>query len=140
MWLLDTDHLSILERSGSSAFPLQMRLEQVPVEEVGTTIVNYEEQMRGWLAEAARANTPVRVQEAYALLEEHIATFRNLEILFFNAEPSNRFTLLRQAKVRVGTKDLRIAAICLANDAILLTRNSKTFGQVPKLKFEDWSG
>ena len=95
MWVLDTDHLSILEWSGSSAFSLQMRLGQVPVEEVGTTIINYEEQMRGWLAEAARANTLVRVQEAYALLEEHIATFRELEILSFNAEASSHFALLR---------------------------------------------
>lgn len=50
MWLLDTDHLSILQRGGSTALPLQMRLGRVPVEEVGTTIINYEEQMRGWLA------------------------------------------------------------------------------------------
>lgn len=95
--------------------------------------------MRGWLAEAARANTPVRVQEAYALLEEHIATFWELEILSFNAEASSHFALLRQAEVRIGTKDLRIAAICLANNATLLSRNLQHFQQVPGLKAEDWS-
>lgn len=128
MWLLDTDHLSILQRGGSAALPLQMRLRQVPVEEVGTTVINYEEQMRGWLAEAARANTPARVRDAYALPEEHIANFRNLEVLPFGAEPSDQFELLRQAKIRIGTKDLRIAAICLRH-----------FEQVPNLKAEDWS-
>ncbi len=95
--------------------------------------------MRGWLAEAAAAKTPTRIQETYALLEEHIATFRDLPILSFGTEPSGRFAVLRASKVRVGTKDLRIAAICLANDATLLTRNAKDFALVPGLKFEDWS-
>jgi len=33
------------------------------------------------------------------------------------------FERLKQAKIRIGTMDLKIAAIALANDATLLTRN-----------------
>ena len=69
MWVLDTDHLTILERKGAAALPLQIQLRQVPLSEVGTTVVNYEEQMRGWLAQAAQANTIGKMIEAYALLE-----------------------------------------------------------------------
>ena len=139
MWLLDTDYLSILERGGSDALPIQMRLDQVPVDEVGTTIVNYEEQMRGWLSRAAQASTPTQLQRTYALLEDHVATFRALTVLSFDAQAASEFERLVKARIRIGTMDLRIAAICLANDATLLTRNSKDFGQVPELKFEDWS-
>ena len=39
----------------------------------------------------------------------------------------------------IGTHYLKIAAICLAHDATLLTRNLKDFGQVPSLLVEDWS-
>jgi tRNA(fMet)-specific endonuclease VapC len=35
--------------------------------------------------------------------------------------------------------DLKIAAICLANDATLLTRNSTDFGKVPALRTENWT-
>lgn len=54
-------------------------------------------------------------------------------------EPSSQFERLRQAKIRIGTKDLRIAAICLATGATLLTRNLRHFEQVPGLIAEDWS-
>jgi tRNA(fMet)-specific endonuclease VapC len=35
--------------------------------------------------------------------------------------------------------DLKIAAIAIANDAILLTRNLKDFGQIEELRAEDWT-
>ncbi len=138
-WALDTDHLSILERGGSAALPLQMRMGQVVGYEIGTTIVSYEEQMRGWLAYAAQARTPERLIQAYSRLELHIQTFRDTPLLPYNVLAADEFERLQQAHIRIGTSDLRIAAICLANDATLLTRNLKDFGKVPGLRAEDWS-
>lgn len=133
-WALDTDHLSILERGGSTALPLQMRTGQIAGSEIGTTIVSYEEQMRGWLAYAAQARTPERLIQAYSRLEVHIQTFRDTPLLPYNARAASEFGRLQQAHIRIGTSDLRIAAICLANDATLLTRNLKDFGKVPGLQ------
>ncbi len=45
-WLLDTDHLTLLQRGGGTALPLQLRLAEFPASEFATTIINYEEQMR----------------------------------------------------------------------------------------------
>ncbi len=139
MWLLDTDHLTILERGGSTALPLQMRLGRVSASGVDTTIVSYEEQMRGWLSEVARANTPEKIIFSYALLRRHVENFRDFLILPFDETASKQFQALRQSRLSIGTKDLRIASICLANDATLLTRNLKDFSKVPGLRAEDWS-
>jgi len=139
MWLLDTDHLTILERGGSMALPLQMRLGQVPVQDIDMTIISCEEQMRGWLARTAQARTPSERVKTYQLLRKHIDTFADFAIFAFDEAASSQFERLRQASIRIGTNDLKNAAICLANDVTLLTRNLKDFSKVPGLRAEDWS-
>lgn len=42
-------------------------------------------------------------------------------------------------KIRIGTQDLRIAAIVISQNAILVTRNQRDFSRIPGLQFEDWT-
>jgi len=46
---------------------------------------------------------------------------------------------LKSKKIRIGTMDLKIAAIAIANDAILVTRNLVDFEKVPGLNAQDWT-
>ena len=39
----------------------------------------------------------------------------------------------------IGPNDLKIAAICLAHGATLVTSNTEEFGRVTGLKLEDWT-
>ena len=58
MFVLDTDHLSVLEWADNSATRrLLQRLSRISPEEATTTIITFEEQMRGWLAYLSRART-----------------------------------------------------------------------------------
>jgi tRNA(fMet)-specific endonuclease VapC len=139
MYLLDTDHLSILEYDSVNSLTLQMRLDHVAPEEIATMIITYEEQMRGWFARAAAANTTDKMRLAYSCLQAHITTFAGIPILPFDDPAIAIYARLRQSKVRIGTMDLKIASIALANDAILLTRNRSDLEKVPDLRFEDWS-
>lgn len=43
MHILDTDHMSILERGGTPALTLTLKLSTLADSEVATTIVSYEE-------------------------------------------------------------------------------------------------
>ena len=140
MYILDTDHLSLLEWGSADSIALQFRLDTVPPERLTTTIVNYEEQMRGWLERAARASTREQLVSSYSRLELHIKTFEGIPLLPFDASAADHFAQLQKAKVRIGTMDLKIAAIALANDATVLTRNIAHFGKISSLKVEDWSG
>lgn len=139
MQILDTDHMTILERGGITAYPLQVRLRQVSVEELATTIISYEEQVRGWLSRVSQARTPERLVEAYKLLQRNMDRYCTATIISYDQSASENFLRLRQAQIRIGTQDLQIAAICLANNATLLSRNLKDFEQVPGLTVEGWS-
>lgn len=95
--------------------------------------------MRGWLARAAQANTVERMIATYARLQTHIETFRHIPVLSFDDRSGAEYERLRKARLRIGTMDLKIAAIALANEALLLTRNINHFERVPGLRVEDWS-
>ena len=45
---------------------------------------------------------------------------------------------LEKAGTPIGSNDFCIAAIALANDCILVTRNTKEFLRIPGLRIEDW--
>lgn len=136
LYVLDTDHISLYQKSHPR---LTARIQAIEAEELAVTIVSAEEQLCGWFAAIRQANSGERLQWAYSGLRQGIAYFNTIHVLDFTQEAINRYLAFRSAKIRIGTQDLRIAAIVLAVDGILLTRNRHDFEQVPGLKFEDWS-
>ena len=95
--------------------------------------------MRGWLAYIAQAQSDERQLEGYARLQALLGDFQARPILDYDAASIAKFRRLRKAKVRLGTMDLKIAAIALAHKARLLTRNLADFRKVPDLQAEDWT-
>lgn len=75
----------------------------------------------------------------YRSLKDLIHDYCSYSIVPYDAEAQARFEDIHRQKLRVGTMDLRIAAIALAKNAALLTRNVRDFRQVPGLRYEDWS-
>ena len=139
MYILDTDHISILDRSGPAAQPLLAKLALVNPNQVATTIITYEEQMRGWLSYTAKTNTIAEQIAAYQKLERHIANYRKILVLSFDEKAGEIFQTLRKQHPRLGTMDLKIAAIAIANQSTLLTRNTKDFSQISNFCIEDWT-
>jgi tRNA(fMet)-specific endonuclease VapC len=137
--LLDTDHMTVLRRGGSSALQLEMRLNDVAEDEVVTCVVVFEEQMRGWMAEIARMHSGAQFVLPYDALATTLAIYCGMTVLPFDAKAAALFDELKRQRVRIGTQDLKIASIALANDATLLTRNTRDFARVPGLTTEDWS-
>lgn len=140
MLVLDTDHMSVLEwADGPAAEQLRQRL-NASAEAKATTIVTYEEQSRGWLAYIARAKSRTDQLDAYRRLSLHLQMYRrpSVTVLDFDEWAESEYRRQRKSGVKIGTLDLRIAAIVLVLDATLLTANAKDFSKVPGLRFEDW--
>src|SRR5579864_8674994 len=129
MVLLDTDHMSLIERGGAECRRIQGRLRTVALDDIATTIISFEEQMRGWLSRIAQAPTPERQIAVYGELKRQLRNYCDIAVIEYDAKAVAVFERLRQARIRIGTMDLKIASIALTNDAILLTRNLTDFGK-----------
>ena len=139
MYILDTDHLSVLDRGGANAQRLLQRLASVSSSQVTASIISYEEQMRGWLSYIAKAQTLDQQVETYKQLERQLANYCAIPILEFDEKAAKESQRLRKEYPRLGTMDLKIASVALANPAVLLTRNSADFKQISSLLTEDWT-
>lgn len=137
IYLLDTDHNTILQRGGAGYDELVNRLAAIAPDDYGTS--SYEEQCKGWTNKINRAATPHARVEAYAQLQENLHFYSGIAVFEYTIQTDAQYVALVKAKVRIGTKDLRIAAITVANNATLLTRNTRDFSKVPGLLFEDWT-
>ena len=139
MILLDTNHVSILRMPPSvRRTRLVERMSLAHTEHFSIPIVAVEETMRGWLAAIAKERLTQRQVAAYRELGSLFEFFVTFTIAPFDQSAADRFDLLQKAKVRIATRDLKIAAISLANSALLLTANRRDFEKVPGLKFENW--
>ncbi len=140
MIILDTDCISLLQRENIIAgSQLQKKLDGFSQDDIFTTIISFEEQMRGWLAFVARSKTPGEQIYAYQRLYSFLNNYRNALIVDFDEKAVEVFQKLKSSKTRVGTMDLKIAAIAIANDAILVSRNLSDFAQIPGLTVNDWT-
>ena len=93
---------------------------------------------QGWTAEINRRKPGREQLRAYDQFQNAIEDFAGLAILRFDEDAAAAFHRLLSDRVRIGTMDLKIAAICLAHDLMLLTRNLVDFDKVPGLRVENW--
>lgn len=135
--ILDTNHYNELTADSTLGRNAQRRIQQSGAD-VFISIVGVQEVTQGWLALINRKK-PGRAQvHAYTRFQHSIETINKLSILPFDESAAEIFDELRAQRLRVGTMDLKIAAICLAHDAVLLTRNIVEFGRIPSLQVQNW--
>jgi tRNA(fMet)-specific endonuclease VapC len=139
MYLLDTDHLVLLQRQSEPDFGrLRAAMGKHPPSEFFLSLVSLHEQTLGANAFIAKAKTRAAVVRGYQMLELCLIDFGHFQILPFDDPAAAQYEALR-GKVRIGTMDLRIAATALSNSMTVLTRNTIDFQKVPNLLIEDWT-
>lgn len=136
LYVLDTDHLSLNLRGHQQ---VRERLAQIFPDDLAITIITAAEQLRGRLAQVSKAATGDARSTAYQFLRKAIIDLAKLNILDYDATSESIYQELKRQRLHVGSQDLRIAAVTLANHGILVTRNRIDFVQVPGLTLEDWT-
>lgn len=139
LYLLDTDHMTALFRNGVEGKRVEARLKTIAPDDYGTTIISFEEQVRGWLDALNRLKKEGGLMNAYRELEGMRQMYGRFAVWQFNYQADHVHQSMIKANVKTGTQDMLIAAIALANNAVVLTRNRKDFAKVPGLAIEDWT-
>jgi tRNA(fMet)-specific endonuclease VapC len=138
--ILDTDCFTLAQHgSNTEGRTLGERILRESKDDIGVTIITFEEQMRGWLAFVAKARNEENRILAYGRLLEMLGDFAKVRVLAYDQEASFHYLRLMKARLRIGTMDLKIGAIALANSATLITRNMRDFEKIVGLKIEDWT-
>ncbi|NEO84112.1 MAG: type II toxin-antitoxin system VapC family toxin [Spirulina sp. SIO3F2] len=136
LYILDSDHLSLYQRGHP---PLGQRLLTVSPNQLVITVISAEELIRGRLAQIRKASNPLARVSAYHWFAKTLDFLGDFGILDYNIQAEHQFQSLVNQKIRIGSQDLKIAAIVLSQSATLLTRNRRDFERIPGLTFEDWS-
>ncbi|MHC5860161.1 type II toxin-antitoxin system VapC family toxin [Nostoc sp.] len=139
LWILDTDHLSLFQQGHPE---VTQRIKRKNPENLAVTVITLEEKLRGRLKNINEYNNkPLKSDKliaGYKRLADEIEFFKNIRILDFDNRAFENYELLiREKRVRIGTQDLRIAAIAESVDGILVTRNQDF--KKAYLFLEDWT-
>jgi tRNA(fMet)-specific endonuclease VapC len=138
--LFDTDHISILQRKRVADYSsILSHAAPYSAGDFAFSIVSFDEQTRGAHASINAARRPEEIIAGYGLLELALNAYGSMAVLPFDRAAVDVFDRLRSQRVRIGTMDLRIASIALAQGLVVLTRNTRDFGMVPGLTTEDWT-
>lgn len=137
MLVLDTNHMSEIIQQTSTGRALIERLDQSNVP-LATTIISLEEMLRGWMARVRRERDPVAAIPLYGKLQQITELAEHWIILPWDMAAATWLRQLSTNRLRIGTMDLKIASIAIANNATLLSRNLRDFQRIPNLKAEDW--
>ena len=130
MWLLDSNACVVLLNNSSDSLAGRLA-EQRPSEILLCSVV------KGELLYGARKSDHTAAN--LRLLDAFFSRFSSLP---FDDRCAEQYATIRHDLERGGTpigpNDLMIAAISMANGAVLVTHNVREFERVVGLKFEDW--
>jgi tRNA(fMet)-specific endonuclease VapC len=132
MYLFDTDCLSNILKKAPSPLLIK-KLEPLPKGLQFTTSINVSEIYFG----AYRSRNQEKILKAY---EDKV--FPNVNILPFDTDSGKIYgrlkALLEKRGLSKSEPDLRIAAIAIQHNMILVTGNKRHFMNIPGLNMEDW--
>lgn len=130
-YCFDTDVISATIRP-TPPMHLVRRLAMLPPEQQFTTAITVGELLYGAFRVGREALT--------ARVEEVVRSAQT--VLPFDAAAARVFARMKADLERIGTPlaepDLRIAAIAVHHDLVMVTRNVRHFGRVPGLVVENW--
>jgi tRNA(fMet)-specific endonuclease VapC len=137
MIVLDTDTLTLL----LAAQPRVVERHRQEEDEIAIAVVTRIETLQGRFATLLKAADGAELRRGQERLDQADRDLNRFRCIPIDGAVAVEFDRLRVNKKlkKIGRADLLIAAITLANQATLVSRNLKHFLQVPGLQVENWA-
>lgn len=139
IWILDTDHVSHLLQGNKV---VSSRVNRI-LPNLAITVVTVQEIFNGWIVKINSASPSPELVKIYTKLWTNLEFFKQVRILNFDTDAYNCYDHLlkenKQLNKKRLQKDLRIAAIAISVNAVMVTRNKRDFSLIPGLVIEDWT-
>lgn len=116
-YLLDTDHLSIIQRqTGQDYVNLSTRMAQYPLSDFAISIVTSHEQLLGSHTYVSRARNDSEVVKGYEMMVRLVNDFKVIPLVSFDADAATALSQLQAQRIQLARMDSRIAAIALSRN------------------------
>ena len=132
MYCLDSNIIIFALKSESNSKLLEKIISKIGQNLAGTTSINVLELLYYSYKNKATKSLEKRT-EILKILNIYDFDFKAAQIA------SKLKSDLEQKGLQIDNFDLIIASICLTNNLILVTNNTKHFQNIPNLKLEDWT-
>ena len=136
LYVIDTDTISLFRRGHAL---VRQNAARHPPAELAVAILTVEEQLSGWYQMLRRAQQPAQLARAYQELANAVRFYGQWQILPFSVAAIACYDGLRALNLNIRSMDLRIAAVTLEHNGVLVTRNLRDFQRVPNLVVENWA-
>jgi tRNA(fMet)-specific endonuclease VapC len=139
VFLFDTNHISVWQRGEGAEYErLCAHLVNFTGEQIFVCVVSFHEMVNGWNAYSLKKRSSESLVRTYLEFENILKDYSVMQRLSFDRKAAEVFDELNQLRLRVGSMDLRIAAIAIANQMTLITQNTVDFERIPGLSIQDW--
>jgi tRNA(fMet)-specific endonuclease VapC len=129
-YIVDTDILIYFFKNNKKVVE---KFSGISNENIFTTIINYTELLFG-------AYNSIKVEQNLKIFKSFL---EDINVLDFDKAAAEKFAQLKTTLKREGNLvedlDLMIASICLVNNFVLVTNNTKHFSRIEGLSVENWS-
>ena len=137
MILFDTDTLTHFAFGNDN---LRRRIDEAGDEPLAITVITRHEVYRGRTEALLKAANEEELRKAAERYRETEVLLSDFQVVGVEDNAIRHFGRLRKQKnlKKMGRPDMLIACIALANDALLVTRNTKDYRDIGGLRIENW--
>ncbi|CAD5959153.1 type II toxin-antitoxin system VapC family toxin [Planktothrix agardhii 1806] len=140
IWILDTNQVSALLEGNNT---IKSKVTQVSPDNIAITVVTVQEIFNGWVDKINNTSESKDLVRLYTKLSINLDFFKAVRILNFDKKASNIYENLIKENQELNKKrlqkDLRIAAITLSVNGVMVTANKRDFSLIPDLVIENWT-